>query len=219
MKKAKNNIKKNLVTGVVALGVLGIFIIFLEFAITQLKKMWGGIYHLLPWQIQNKSLEFVVFIISTLLIIWLIGVIVNVTYLSNILLSRIPILGPIIRSFHGFQKTVTGFLKYKTVVLWEVPVINTIQYGVITKKSKIIKNLPDNKMEEQDRYTVYFPTVPVFFTGNVTKPDPKDLWIITNFTIPQVIRFFATAGADEPDVIISKPFLNHYPGCDVKLDA
>ncbi len=124
-----------------------------------------------------------------------------------------------VRSFQGFQKTVTGFLKYKTVVYWEVPVINTIQYGVITKRSKIIKKFPDNKTEEHERFTVYFSTVPVFVTGNVSKPDPRNLWIITNFTIPQIIRFFATAGADEPDVIISEPLLNHYPGCKIEIET
>lgn len=221
MKKFEANFKKNFPTGVTTLLILGIFVILLEFVVGQIKSMWNALYHLLPWQIKNPTLEFVVFIVSTLTIVWFVGSIVNLEYkgrriadLSNVILSHIPIINHVFKFFYGIKKSVTGFLKYKTVVYWEAPVINTIIYGIITNRVKIVKKI-GRKNIEQFRFTVYVPTVPAILTGNLFEPDPKHLWLITNLSLTQLVRLVATAGADKPEIIESIPLLKQYPNCQI----
>lgn len=222
--RIKENFKKNFSSGIITLAILGIFLALFKFGVNQLKSEWDNIYHLLPWQIKNQYLEFIVFVVSTLIIIWIIGIIVNLEYkgksivaLLNIIFSHMPVINSLFKFLSEVKKSVTGFLKYKMIIYWEVPVINILVYGVITSKVKIVKKF-GNKKKEQNRFTIFFPSTPAILTGPFGQPGPKDIWLITNLTFIQFSRFIVTAGADIPDTIDSMPLLEKYPDCQIEIE-
>lgn len=223
--RIKENFKKNFPSGLMAILILTIFFFMLNLILTQLKLMWDSICHLFPWQIKNQYLEFVAFIISTFIIVWILGAIINLEYRGrslagflHIIFSHIPIVNSVYKYLTGLKKSITGFLKYKTAVCWEVPVIGVLCYGIVTKKVKFIKKFSNNKIEKENRLNVFFPTVPAPITGNLPVPRPEHLWLITNLTLSQIMRLFATGGVDMPDVITLEPLLNRYPDCKIELE-
>lgn len=225
MKKIIESIKKNFSTGLIAVIILGIFCFLLELILSQLKKMWDALYHLLPWQIQNKNLEWLVFFVSSIIIICLIGFLINIeykgknlTHLFNILFAQIPLVNLIFGFINRFQKIVKGIIKYKMPVYWHVPVVDTLHYGFVTNKTEIIKKYSNNKQEKLTRFTICFPTAPAPVTGNLSDPNPKDIWLITNWSVRELLGFFATIGADKPEVIISEPILVRYPNAEFKFE-